>query len=144
LFQDITVEELLELKEKWELTLIDVRSPSEFIRATIPGSMNIPLFNDLERLEIGSLGLDTAKNRALEIASVRLPSFVKEFQILEPRVAIFCWRGGMRSKTSAVVLSLMGIRVYRLLGGIRAYRKWITNAKNRRSITNKNQSITKR
>jgi tRNA 2-selenouridine synthase len=126
LFQDITVEELIELQQKWELTLIDVRSPSEFIRATIPGSMNIPLFNDLERLEIASLGIDTAKNRALEIASVRLPSFVKEFQILEPRVAIFCWRGGVRSKTSAVVLSLMGIRVYRLLGGIRAYHKWIT------------------
>jgi tRNA 2-selenouridine synthase len=126
LFQDITVEELLELQQKWELTLIDVRSPSEFSRATIPGSMNIPLFNDLERLEIGSLGLDTAKYRALEIASVRLPSFVKEFQILEPRVAIFCLHGGMRSKTSAVILSLMGIRVYRLLGGIRAYRKWIT------------------
>jgi tRNA 2-selenouridine synthase len=126
LFQDITIDELLELQEKWELTLIDVRSPSEYIRATIPGSINIPLFNDLECLEVGSLSLDSAKNRAIEIASVRLPSFVKEFQSLEPRIAIFCWRGGMRSKTSAVVLSLMGIRVYRLLGGMRAYRKWVT------------------
>ena len=126
MFQDITVEELLELQQKWELTLIDVRSPSEFIKATIPGSMNIPLFNDVESLEISSLSLEPAKNRALEIASVRLPSFVKEFQCLEPRVAIFCWQGGMRSKTSAVVLSLMGIRVYRLIGGMRAYRKWVT------------------
>jgi tRNA 2-selenouridine synthase len=126
LFQDITVEELLELQKKWELTLIDVRSPSEFIRVTIPGSMNIPLFNDLERLEIGSLSLDKAKNRTLEIASVRLPSFVKEFQRFETRIVIFCWRGGMRSKTSAVVLSLMGIRVYRLIGGMHAYRKFMT------------------
>jgi tRNA 2-selenouridine synthase len=126
MFQDITVEELLELQQKWELTLIDVRSPSEFIRATIPGSMNIPLFNDLERLELGSLSTEVAKNRALEIASVRLPSFVKDFQNLEQRVAIFCWRGGIRSKTSAVVLSLMGIRVYRIIGGMRAYRKWFT------------------
>jgi tRNA 2-selenouridine synthase len=125
LFQDITIDELLELQEKWELTLIDVRSPSEYIRATIPGSINIPLFNDLECSEVGSLSLDSAKTRAIEIASVRLPSFVKEFQSLEPRLAIFCWRGGMRSKTSAVVLSLMGIRVYRLLGGMRAYRKWV-------------------
>lgn len=136
MFQDITVEELLELQQKWELTLIDVRSPSEFIKATIPGSMNIPLFNDVESLEISSLSLEPAKNRALEIASVRLPSFVKEFQRLEPRVAIFCWQGGMRSKTSAVVLSLMGIRVYRLIGGMRAYRKWVAKC-NKSKIYNR-------
>jgi len=126
MFQDIHIEELTELQQKWGLTLIDVRSPSEFINATIPGSMNIPLFNDHERSELASLGLEAAKHRGLEFASARLPTFVKEFQKSESRLVVFCCRGGMRSKTSAVILSLMGIRVYRLMGGMRAYRKWVT------------------
>src|SRR5699024_12835738 len=38
---------------------------------------------------------------------------------------VFCWRGGMRSKTAATVLDLMGVEVARLSGGIRAYRNWV-------------------
>src|SRR5699024_7060114 len=38
---------------------------------------------------------------------------------------VCCWRGGMRSKTAATVLDLMGVEVARLSGGIRAYRNWV-------------------
>jgi tRNA 2-selenouridine synthase len=129
LFQDITIEELLTLKDKKELVMIDVRSQTEFADATFPGSLNIPIFEDAERAEIGTIykqvSVQAAKDRGLEIVSAKLPAFVKSFeQIKEPKV-VFCWRGGMRSKTTATVLSLMGIRVYRLSGGIRAYRKWV-------------------
>lgn len=131
MFQDITLEELLELQQKKELTLIDVRSPSEYKDATIPGSLNIPLFDDTERAEIGTVykqvSIQSAKERGLEIVSAKLPSFVRTFQELPAQKAVFCWRGGMRSKTTATVLSLMGIRVYRLTGGFRAYRKWVVD-----------------
>ena len=53
MFHDITVNELLKLKKNNEVTLVDVRSPSEYKEATIPGSINIPFFNDEERAEIG-------------------------------------------------------------------------------------------
>ncbi|UJF34917.1 tRNA 2-selenouridine(34) synthase MnmH [Paenibacillus hexagrammi] len=129
MFQDITIEELLELRHKKEVVSIDVRSGSEHADSTIPGSLNIPLFDDPERAEIGTIykqiSVQAAKDRGLEIVSAKLPTFVKTFeQIKEPKV-VFCWRGGMRSKTTATVLSLMGIRVYRLIGGFRAYRKWV-------------------
>lgn len=55
MFQDITIEELLDLQAKKELQFIDVRSQSEYKDATIPGSLNIPLFNDEERAEIGTI-----------------------------------------------------------------------------------------
>lgn len=129
MFQDITIDELLALHDKKELVLIDVRSPSEYKDATIPGSLNIPLFNDEERAEIGTIykqvSFQAAKERGLEIVSAKLPAFVKEFDQIDGQKAVFCWRGGMRSGTTATVLDLMGIQVYRLQGGIRAYRKWV-------------------
>lgn len=131
MFQDITIDELLELRKSKELVLVDVRSPSEFADATIPGSINIPFFDDEERAEVGTLykqvGVQAAKEKGLEIVSRKLPAFVRQFEQIPGRKAVFCWRGGMRSKTTATVLSLMDIHVYRLVGGVRAYRKWVVD-----------------
>src|SRR5699024_10227356 len=41
--------------------------------------------------------------------------------------SVFCWRGGMRSKTAATVLDLMGVHANRLTGGIRSYREWVVS-----------------
>lgn len=127
MFQDITIEELADQK-KGELVLIDVRSPSEYAQATIPGSINIPLFDDEERAEIGTLykqvSVEAAKARGLEVVSAKLPAFMKQFAAIPEKKAVFCWRGGMRSRTTATLLSLMDIHAYRLSGGYRAYRHW--------------------
>ncbi|MDU1847668.1 MAG: tRNA 2-selenouridine(34) synthase MnmH [Niallia nealsonii] len=129
MFQDITIERLLELREKKEFSLVDVRSPSEFNEHTIPGSINIPLFTDEERAEVGTLykqvSVEAAKARGLEIVSAKLPAFIKSFQELSRDVVVFCWRGGMRSKTAATVIDLMGVHSYRLQGGFRTYRQWV-------------------
>ncbi|HEX7058107.1 MAG TPA: tRNA 2-selenouridine(34) synthase MnmH [Bacilli bacterium] len=129
MFSDITVEEMLEKFRAKELTIIDVRSPREFANATIPGSLNIPLFDDAERAEVGTLyaqiSPDAAKARGLEIVSAKLPRFIQQFAEIPGPKAVFCWRGGMRSKTAATLLDLMGMPVRRLSGGYRAYRKWV-------------------
>ncbi|PWW04739.1 tRNA 2-selenouridine synthase [Paenibacillus cellulosilyticus] len=129
MFQDITIEQLRAQRDSKELVTIDVRSPSEFRESTIPGSINIPLFDDQERAEIGTLykqtSIQAAKERGLEVVSAKLPAFIREIDQIKEKKAVFCWRGGMRSKTTATVLSLMGIHVYRLNGGFRSYRKWV-------------------
>lgn len=129
MFQDISLDEWLALREQKELTMIDVRSPSEFADSTIPGSLNVPLFDDAERAEVGTIykqvSMQAAKDKGLEIVSAKLPVFIKTFEQIKGPKAVFCWRGGMRSKTTATVLSLMGIRAYRLTGGFRTYRKWV-------------------
>ncbi|AIF44856.1 tRNA 2-selenouridine(34) synthase MnmH [Virgibacillus sp. SK37] len=129
MFKDIELNELLQLKDTGEHTLIDVRSPKEFNEATIPGSINIPIFTNEERAEVGTLykqvGQDAAKKRGLEIFSAKLPEFIHEFGKIQTSMTVFCWRGGMRSKTAATVLDLMGIKATRLSGGIRTYRKWV-------------------
>ncbi|MGM0884772.1 MAG: tRNA 2-selenouridine(34) synthase MnmH [Bacillota bacterium] len=130
MFQDLTVAEILELQHKGEVQLIDVRSPSEFAESTIPGSINIPLFDDAERAEVGTLykqeSVEAAKDKGLELVSRKLPGFIREIgENGPPQKVVFCWRGGMRSRTSATLASLMGLKMYRLAGGFRAYRKWV-------------------
>ncbi|WP_438432975.1 tRNA 2-selenouridine(34) synthase MnmH [Gorillibacterium sp. sgz500922] len=127
MFQDITIEEARTRPKP--VSFIDVRSPSEFADATIPGAVNIPLFDDGERAEVGTLyakiGVQAAKERGLALVSAKLPAFVKELASVPGDKAVFCWRGGMRSRTAATVASLMDIHLYRLNGGYRAYRNWV-------------------
>ncbi|NGM84090.1 tRNA 2-selenouridine(34) synthase MnmH [Paenibacillus sp. 7124] len=129
MFQDISLEELRALQARKEMIIIDVRSPSEYRDSTIPGSLNIPLFDDAERAEVGTLykqtSIQAAKDRGLELVSAKLPAFIRQFGEISGNKAVFCWRGGMRSRTTATLLSLMDIHVYRLTGGYKAYRKWV-------------------
>ncbi|TRM11272.1 tRNA 2-selenouridine(34) synthase MnmH [Lentibacillus cibarius] len=131
MFQDITLQEFFEKQRKGELTAIDVRSPKEFHEGTIPGSINIPVFTDDERAEVGTLykqvGKQTAKKRGLEIMSAKLPDFVNKFEQIDTPKVVFCWRGGMRSRAAATFTDFMGMDINRLQGGIRSYRRWVVN-----------------
>src|SRR5690625_7413293 len=121
MFHDIEIKDLLQTKG--EHTLVDVRSPSEYEEATIPGSINIPIFSDEERAEVGTIykqvGKEAAKERGLEIFSAKLPNFIAKFKRIDTPMTVFCWRGGMRSKTAATALDLMGVNANGLSGVLR-------------------------
>lgn len=126
---DISVEELF-IKEN--LIPVDVRSPGEFLEGTIPGAVNIPLFGDIERKEIGTIykqvGPEQAKWRAMEIVSPAIPALLSQIKELNKDGTIpvlFCWRGGMRSKAVATFGEFSGVKAYRIEGGYRAYRQYI-------------------
>lgn len=123
-----------DMAERDDLVWIDVRSGSEFQEATIPHAVNIPLFNDEERARIGTVYKQVSKAAAmelgLEIASEKLPHIVASVRGAcadGKKPVIFCWRGGMRSKTVATVIDLMGISSIRLSGGYRAYRQVVVD-----------------
>jgi tRNA 2-selenouridine synthase len=124
----ITEINIVELKNLDHPILVDVRSEGEFTEATIPGSINIPLFNNAERVEVGTAYTQTtpslARELGLRIVSPKLPDIVKKVEELSKKgpLVLFCWRGGMRSKSLATVVDLMGVPVYRLQGGYKAYR----------------------
>ena len=46
---------------------MDVRSPIEFKRGHIPGAVNMPLFHDGERAEVGTCYKQRGHNRAVEL-----------------------------------------------------------------------------
>lgn len=126
--EDITIEEALALDNP---LFIDLRSPSEYHEATIPGAINIPFFNDQERVEVGTLYRQESPRRArekgLEIIAPRLPELVRTMEAYsrDREVVIFCWRGGERSRGMASVLKLMKVPFHRLAGGYRAYRSYV-------------------
>lgn len=127
--KDISIQEFLSANH---YIPVDVRAPIEHEGASIPGSVNIPLFTNEERSEIGTIykksGEEAAKWRAMEIVAPKLPKMLNEIKELrrngvEP--VIHCWRGGMRSKSVASFLDFSGIPAIRLEGGYKAYREYI-------------------
>ncbi|MCM1988142.1 tRNA 2-selenouridine(34) synthase MnmH [Oceanirhabdus seepicola] len=109
---------------------IDVRSPGEFKQETIPGAINMPIFNDEERKIIGTLYKQEspyeASKAGIECASKKLLGFFEEIYELKKShkdITLFCARGGMRSGVISTFISSMGISVCRIRGGYKAYRK---------------------
>lgn len=128
LSNEITLEQLREIDRP---LFIDLRSPSEWNEGNIPGSINIPLLDDAERTEVGivykNVNEKSARDLGLSIVSPKLPTIVKQIEGLAEKysVVLYCWRGGLRSKSVTTVLGLMGLNVYRLKGGYRSYRNQI-------------------
>lgn len=119
------------IKNKHTYIPIDVRTPNEFFDSRIPGAVNVPLFNNEERAEIGTIykqqGKRFAKWRAMEIVSPNLPSILGEIKKWEQSgklPLIYCWRGGLRSRSVSLFAELSGLSVQRLEGGYRAYREY--------------------
>ncbi len=127
--KEITVEELQTLKNP---VIIDIRAPIEFKDGAIPEAINIPLFTDKEREEIGTIykheGQAAAKWRAMEFVSPKIPGLlhqIKAAMVNGEELIVHCWRGGMRSKAVVTFLEFAGIHAMRLTGGYKAYRQYI-------------------
>ena len=117
---------------KVETVIIDVRSPAEYAGGHIPGAVNIPIFNDDERAEVGTIyrqvSVEDAKNLGLSFVSAKLPNIIEQIRQLsqkERNVIVYCWRGGMRSKSIVSVLEMMGVPAVQLVGGYKAYRQYV-------------------
>ncbi|WP_416150732.1 tRNA 2-selenouridine(34) synthase MnmH [Salipaludibacillus sp. HK11] len=114
--------------------VLDVRSPSEYSEFHLPNSVNVPLFSDEERKQIGTLykqeSPEKAKEVGIEIYSGKLPKFYKKWIELqdehpEKTPVIMCARGGMRSGSFVSMMLAMNLSVLQLEGGIRSARKYV-------------------
>lgn len=111
-------------------TILDVRSPSEYRKGRIPGSINLPLFSDAERTIVGTLykqqGRQQAIDQGLNFVGPKLADFVIQARahVNGGYAKVHCWRGGMRSASMAWLLRTGGISTITLSGGYKAFRKW--------------------
>ncbi len=111
--------------------LLDVRTPAEYAQGHVPGAINMPLFSNEERAEVGTLykqaNPEKAFLRGLDIAGAKMSSYVKEAMQLarNRKVAVHCWRGGQRSGSIATLLSFAKFDVQVLVGGYKAYRQYV-------------------
>ncbi|MBN1199204.1 MAG: tRNA 2-selenouridine(34) synthase MnmH, partial [Bacteroidales bacterium] len=96
-----------------------------------PGAINLPLFSDTEREEVGTLYVQSGRGHAiLRGLDFILPKTGKLLRTLrrqthEKHLRMYCWRGGMRSMNMAWMLETNGYQVSLLHGGYKAYRRYI-------------------
>lgn len=110
--------------------LLDVRAPSEFEQGHLPGAVNLPLFDDEQRAEVGTIfknsGRDDAVLRGLAIVGPKMAGIAKTARAMavgkKDRVFVHCWRGGMRSRSMHWLLETAGLQPKILSGGYKAFR----------------------
>lgn len=89
--------------------IIDLRSPKEYALGHVPSAINLPLLDNEERHEVGLLYKQAspaqAVQRGLELFGAKAEAFAAAVEgILLPsrEVALYCWRGGLRSRLVSV------------------------------------------
>lgn len=116
-------------------TVIDVRSPSEFNEDHVPGAINLPVLDDEERAEVGTIYVQDSPFKARKIgaalvaknASTHLQGPLRE-HLGDWKPLVYCWRGGQRSGSFTSILSQIGWRAEVVDGGYRAYRRLVVKA----------------
>jgi tRNA 2-selenouridine synthase len=125
---NITIDDFLDLTEK--IPLVDVRTPAEFVHGHIPGAFNLPLFSNEERILVGTtykqIGREEAILLGFDLTGSKWSGFIKRALEIatDKKIAVHCWRGGMRSGAMAWALNLYGFEVYLIEGGYKSYRRW--------------------
>lgn len=113
--------------------VIDVRSPGEFAEDHMPGAENLPVLDNAERAEVGTIYVQESRFLARRIGAAQVARNIARHleDALSDRPAsfqplIYCWRGGQRSNAMATILSQVGWPVWLLTGGYKTYRRSVT------------------
>jgi len=111
-------------------TIVDARSESEYAEDHLPGAVNWPVLDDAQRAEIGTqykqVSPFDARKRGAAMAARNIAGHVETRAAALPRTwrpLVYCWRGGQRSGSLALVLGEIGFQVSVLEGGYREFRR---------------------
>ncbi|AGT09725.1 tRNA 2-selenouridine(34) synthase MnmH [Paracoccus aminophilus] len=110
-------------------TIIDVRAPSEYAEDHLPGAINLPVLNDQERAQVGTIYKQISPFDARKLGGALVAAnaarHITESLADKPgswRPLVYCWRGGQRSGSFATILSQIGWRVAKIEGGYKSWR----------------------
>jgi tRNA 2-selenouridine synthase len=125
----IGIDEALERLPGFD-AVIDARSPSEHALDHLPAALNWPVLDDEERRIVGTeytqLSAFEARKRGAVMAARNIARHLEhQGPALAPgwKPLVYCWRGGQRSGSLALVLAQVGFEVDVLEGGYRAFRR---------------------
>nr|WP_279343655.1 tRNA 2-selenouridine(34) synthase MnmH [Variovorax terrae] len=109
--------------------VIDARSEGEFALDHLPGALNWPSLDDEQRKLIGTLYKQVspfeAQKRGAALVAANIARHIEREVLDKPkhwRPLVYCWRGGKRSGSLALVLGQIGFRVTLIEGGYKAFR----------------------
>lgn len=111
--------------------LIDVRAPVEFAQGALPGAINLPLMDDQERHKVGICYKQHGQQAAIVLGNRLVTGAIKQARLAawqktlatSPDALIYCFRGGLRSRTAQQWLADAGIERPRIRGGWKAMRQ---------------------
>ena len=110
--------------------IIDVRSPGEFAEDHVPGAVNLPVLDNVERAIVGTTYVQESRFLARRIGAAMVARNVARH--LDTALAdrpptfrplVYCWRGGQRSNAMGLILAQVGWRTMVLKGGYKTYRR---------------------
>ena len=116
-----------------DIALMDVRAPVEFHKGAFPTALNIPLLDDQQREQIGIQYKQAGEEEAIElglklataeIRQQRLQDWSK-FCRVNPQGYLYCFRGGLRSRTTQQWLREQGLEYPLIRGGYKAMRRFL-------------------
>ena len=109
-------------------TIIDARSPAEWLLDRLPGALSYPVLDDDQRHQIGTLYKETtsfeAKKAGAALVARNIAMHLETAFRDKPknwRPLIYCWRGGTRSGALTHILRQVGWDAVQLEGG---YKRW--------------------
>jgi tRNA 2-selenouridine synthase len=109
--------------------VIDARSPSEYELDRLPHALNWPSLNDEERARVGTIYKQVNAFEARKIGGALVARNVAahieahcQDKNKNWRPLIYCWRGGKRSGSLALILGQIGFDVHLIEGGYKAFR----------------------
>ncbi len=112
--------------------ILDARSPAEFAEDHVPGALSLPVLDDAERAQVGTIykqvGTFQARRLGAALVARNIARHLEAVLADRPRdwrPLVYCWRGGKRSASLAHVLREVGWDAQTLEGGYRAYRRGV-------------------
>jgi tRNA 2-selenouridine synthase len=116
-----------------DIPMMDVRAPVEFNQGAFPTSVNVPLLDDAQREAIGKRYKDAGQDEAIELGLKLATPEIREqrlqhwkaFVDQHPEGYLYCFRGGLRSRTTQAWLKEQGIDYPLIKGGYKAMRNYL-------------------
>lgn len=114
-----------------DIPLMDVRAPVEFAQGAFPCAVNHPLMNDSERHDVGLRYKQQGQDAAIKLGNKLVSGEIKEQRIAQwqafarehPDGYLYCFRGGLRSRTTQQWLQESGVDLPLVNGGYKAMRR---------------------
>ncbi|PID45858.1 MAG: tRNA 2-selenouridine(34) synthase MnmH [Proteobacteria bacterium] len=123
-----------------DIPMIDLRAPVEFAQGSFANACNLPLMSNEERAAVGTCYKAQGQASAIElghqlvsgeIKAARLAAW-KAFVNQHPEGVLFCFRGGLRSRTTQQwIMDDCGVDYPRVAGGYKALRRFLIESTER-------------
>ncbi|MCH8543311.1 MAG: tRNA 2-selenouridine(34) synthase MnmH [Alcanivorax sp.] len=116
-----------------DVPLLDVRAPVEFSKGAFPTAQNIPLLDDTERHRVGIRYKDQGQDAAIalghelvggDVRAARTAAWIDWYR-KNPEGHLYCFRGGLRSRTVQQWLREEGVDIPLVSGGYKAMRRFL-------------------